>query len=171
MNTALTRFSNYTDTAITIFSSIYSSVSEKISSYQAAAFDKARLSCLIPTLRRPFEPIFEYLRCKLGISDDEYMEAPPCNPEICSRSDVEEREISMSKPIPNMVLTNTTVGTIDDCFDGMTKLEFGARVLIKNIDDDSCEDPRFSDICNELYEEGKLVIEEDCSSPRYENNL
>ena len=137
--------------------------------YKAAAVDKARLSCLIPTLRRPFEPILEHFRCKLGISEDPYMEAPPCDPTICSSSEVEEREITMSKPIPSMVVMNVSIETIDDCFNDMTKLVYGSRVLIKAVDDESCEDPRYSDTCKELLEEDKVIMEDSCTSPRYEH--
>ena len=139
-----------------------------VSMYKAAAVDKARLSCLIPTLRRPFEPILEHFRCKLGIPEDAYMEAPPCDPTICTGSEVEEREITKSKPIPSMVLMNISVETIDDCFDDMTKLVYGSRVLIKAVDDESCDDPRFSDMCQELLKDDKVIMEDSCKSPRYE---
>ena len=142
-----------------------------ISLYQAAAFDKLGLSCLFPKLRRPFEPLFNYLRCKLGLAQDQYMEAPGCDPKICTVSDLEEREITMSKPIPSLELMDMSVETIDDCFDDMNKIVYGVRVLMKNIDDDSCEDPRFGEICDQLYEEGKVLIEENCVSPRYEDIL
>ena len=151
------------------FTNIYSGITGMVSMYKAAVVDKAQLSCLIPKLRRPFEPILEHFRCKLGISEDEYMEAPPCDPTICSPSEVEEREITMSKPIPSMVLMNISVETIDDCFQDMTKLQYGARVLIKVADDESCEDPRYSDTCKELLEENKVIMEDSCTSPRYVN--
>ena len=155
------------DTVIDRFTNIYSGITEMVSMYKAAAVDKARLSCLIPTLRRPFEPILEHFRCKLGISEDPYMEAPPCDPTICSSSEVEEREITMTKPIPSMVLMNISVETIDDCFNDMTKLVYGSRVLIKSVDDESCDDPRFSDMCQELLKDDKVIMEDSCQSPRY----
>ena len=170
VDTALTRLSNYTDTAVTIISSIYSAALEKISLYKTAALDKARLSCFLPILIRPFEPILEHFRCKLGISEDPYMEAPPCDPAMCSTSEIEDREITMSKPIPSMVLMNVSVETIDDCFQDMQKLKYGARVLIKTTDDESCDDPRFSDTCQNLFEENKVIMEDTCASPRYEKN-
>ena len=156
------------DTVIDRFTGIYSGITEMVSMYKAAAVDKARLSYLIPILRRPFEPILEHFRCKLGISEDPYMEAPPCDPTICSSSEVEEREITMTKPIPSMVLMNISVETIDDCFGDMTKLVYGSRVLIKSVDDESCEDPRFSDMCQELLKDDKVIMEDSCQSPRYE---
>ena len=75
----------------------------------------------------------------------------------------------MSKPIPSMVLMNISVETIDDCFNDMTKLVYGSRVLIKAVDDESCEDPRYSDMCKKLLEEDKVIMEDSCTSPRYEH--
>ena len=142
-------------------------MTEKISLYKAEALDKARLSCLLPILRRPFEPILEHFRCKLGISEDEFMEAPPCDPTMCSPSEVEDREITMTKPIPNMILMNVSIETKDDCFQDMTKLKYGSRVLIKVADDESCEDPQFGGLCEQLMKEDKVIIEDTCSSARY----
>merc|ERR1719350_1314661 len=71
----------------------------------------------------------------------------------------------MSKPIPSMVLMNVSVETIDDCFQDMQKLRYGARVLIKTTDDESCDDPRFSDTCQNLFEENKVIMEDTCASP------
>ena len=95
------------------------------------------------------------------------MEAPPCDPTICSKSEIEDREITMTKPIPSMVLMNISVETIDDCFQDMTKLQYGARVLIKVADDESCDNPRFSDMCESLLKEDKVIMEDTCSSTRY----
>ena len=155
------------DSIIARFMNIYAGLIEMVSVYKAAAVDKARLSCFIPYLRRPFEPILERFRCKLGILEDPYMEAPACNPIICSPSEVEEREITMTKPIPSMVLMNMSVQTIDDCFNDMAKLVYGTRVLIKVTDDEGCDNPRFSDTCQDLLKDDRVVMEESCTSPRY----
>ena len=141
------------DTAITKFSNIFGYVIEIVSMYKAAAVDKARLSCIIPTLRRPFEPILDHFRCKLGISEDQYMEAAPCNISNCLKSEKEEREITLTKPIPSIALMNMSVETIDDCFNDMKKLEYGIRVLIKVADDESCDEPRFIGMCQRLLDE------------------
>ena len=156
------------DTAITKYINIFTHISEMVSMYKAAAVDKARLSCLIPTLRRPFEPILESVRCKLGISEDQYMEAAPCNPSNCSISELEERDITMTKPVPSMTLMSMSVETIDDCFNDMKKLEYGIRALIKIADDESCDNPRFFDMCQKLFDENKVIMEESCYSPRYD---
>ena len=154
---------------MTKFESISSYVSEMLSLYKAAALERARLRCLIPWIRRPFEPLFEHIRCKLGISEDDYMEAAPCDSSICSKSEFEGRDITMSKPIPSMVLMQLSIETIDDCFEDMTKLLYGARVLITNVDDGNCEDPRFKEQCEQLFKEDRVLMEADCSSPRYED--
>ena len=154
-------------TAISPFIDLYAYARYRVNQYKAAALDKARLSCLIPTIRRPFEPIFEHLRCKLGLTEDEFMEAPPCSPSIClSTPHLETREITVSKPIPNMTPMNLNVQTIDDCFDNMSKLQFGARVLIKLVDD-SCDNPKFTDRCTRLFEDRKIVVQDDCSTLGY----
>ena len=75
----------------------------------------------------------------------------------------------MSKPIPSMILMQLSIETIDDCFEDMTKLLYGARVLMTNVDDGSCEDPRFKEQCEQLFKEDKVLMEADCSSPRYED--
>ena len=73
----------------------------------------------------------------------------------------------MTKPIPSMVLMNISVQTKDDCFRDMTKLQYGSRVLIKIADDENCEDPRFSDLCEQLMKDDKVIMEDTCSSARY----
>ena len=94
------------------------------------------------------------------------MEDPPCDPTICSKSEIEDREITMARPIPSMVLMNISVGTKDDCFQEMTKLQYGARILIKVADDENCGDPIFSEMCQKLFEDDKVIMEDTCSSAR-----
>ena len=94
------------------------------------------------------------------------MEDPPCDQTICSASEIEDRQLSMIKPIPSMILMNISVETIDDFFQDMTKEQYGVKVLINVLDDDSCEDPRLHEICKSLFEENKVIMEEACSMPR-----
>ena len=101
---------------------------------------------MIPKLGRPFEPILEHFRCKLGISEDEYMEVPPCDSTICSASEIEDRERTMTKPIPSMVLMNISMETIDDFFQDMTKVQYGVNAVINVLDGDSCDDPRLQEL-------------------------
>jgi hypothetical protein len=63
-----------------------------------------------------------------------------------------------------MILMNVSIETKDDCFEDMTKLKYGSRVLIKVADDESCEDPQFGGLCEQLMKEDKVIIEETCSS-------
>ena len=65
-----------------------------------------------------------------------------------------------------MIDMNLAVQTIDDCFSEMTKLVFGARILIKIVDDQDCKDPRYENICNDLFQSDMVIDEENCSSPR-----
>ena len=101
---------------------------------------------MIPKLGRPFEPILEHFRCKLGISEDEYMEVPPCDSTICSASEIEDRELTMNKPIPCMIFMNILVETIDDFFQDMTKVQYGVKAVINVLDGDSCDDPRLQEL-------------------------
>ena len=55
---------------------------------------------------------------------------------------------------------------IDDCFQDMSKLQYGVRVLIRVSDNESCDDPRLHEICKSLLEEDKVIMEEACSTPR-----
>ena len=66
---------------------------------------KLGIGCLVPKITRPYEPMFRYLRCKLGIKDDEYMEAAQCNTVRCEESISEEKIITNSRP--------TTLGMVN----------------------------------------------------------
>ena len=145
----------------------WSNLSIMLSSYKSKVWEKLGLRCLFPRLRQPFEPILEHFRCELGISKDPYVEASSCNRTICRGDQVEVREITMSKPVPRMIDMNLAVQTIDDCFPGMRKLVYGARVLMKIIDDQYCGDSNYERMCTKLFEDKQVVVEEGCSTPRY----
>ena len=144
----------------------WSNVFIMVSLFKARIWESAGLACLIPKLRRPFEPFFDWFRCKLGLAEDEFMEAPPCNVTACDNPEIEEREITMGKGIPELEFMNLKVQTKDDCFPEMTKVVYGARVLAKSVDDSSCDDPKYGSLCQELFNEGRVIIEEDCTTPR-----
>ena len=109
---------------------------------------------MIPKLRWPLEPILEHVRCKLGISEDEYMEVSPCDPPFCSALEI----LQWPNRYPS--------GNNRRLFPRYDKLQYGARALIKVLDDESCEDPRLHEICKSLFEEDKVIMEEACSTPR-----
>ena len=134
---------------------------------KAKFYEALRIQCLVPRLLRPWEPIFDYARCKMGLQDDGSMEAPGCNAASpCVNPVTDEREITRSQPIP-MDVTRLEVNTIDDCFPEMRKIEYGSRTLIKLVDDESCEDPRNTEVCQELLNQNRVISEEDCKTPEY----
>ena len=126
--------------------------------------------CLFPKLMRPFEPIIQSFKCKLGLNEDGFMENPPCNESTCLNPEIEDRPITRDRGLPNLdFMIEDMVSTMDDCFNDMTKLVYGSRVLIKAVDDESCDDSRYSDTCKELLEEDRVIMEDSCTSPRYEH--
>ena len=96
------------------------------------------------------------------------MEVPSYNQISCSESKIEEKEITMEKQIPDLKIINLQVRTKDDCFPGKPKVMFGARILIKLMDDLPCNDPQFESSCQELFEQNQVIFTEDCIDSRFE---
>lgn len=157
-------------TAIRRWSNLLSSISRHSSYIKAKAWEQAGLACLFPKLRRPFNPIFRHIRCRLGLFEDEFMEVPSYNQISCSDSEIEEKEISMEKQIPHLKIINLQVRTKDDCFPDKPKVMFGARILIKLMDDLPCNDPKFKSSCQELFEQNQVIFTEDCVDARCRGN-
>ena len=122
---------------------------------------------MIPKVMRPFESIFKYIRCLLGLNeDDNFMEAPPCKASSCTNPTLEEKLITRDRGFPNMdFMIEDQVSTMDDCFDDMEKVVYGSRVRATLVDDESCDDPKYKQICDNLIEENRMLFEEDCKSP------
>ena len=139
---------------------------QKIARAKAKKYQKLGISCLVPRLLNLFnmDEIAESLRCKLGLEDD-FMEAPKCNSTRCTASETEDREITNDLGLPNMDNTMLSPSTLDDCFIGMKKLTYGARILIKIIDDAPCDSPEYEETCNNLLEEDRVIMEEECELP------
>ena len=126
------------------------------------------LDCLFPKLTRPYEPMFKYFRCKLGLSGDGFMETPPCNASACLNPKIEDREITRDLGLPNLdFMIQDQVSTMDDCFEDMPKVMYGARVRAKLVDDQPCDDPKYQPICQELIEQNRMLSEDDCENSRY----
>ena len=123
------------------------------------------IGCLVPKMIHPFEPMFRYLRCKLGLDGDEYMEAAQCNEISCDES-LEEKVITNSRPAP-MIMMDLDVQTMSDCFGEMREIQYGARVLAKIVRDASCDDPQYQQICKELMNENRVIEEDGCRTRRY----
>ena len=123
--------------------------------------NKLGIGCLVPKLTHPFEPMFRYLRCKLGFKDDEYMEAAQCNAVRCEESISEEKLITNSRPT-TLRMMNLDVQTKSDCFKDVREVKYGARVLAKLIRDASCDDPEYQQICQDLLNENRIIEEDGC---------
>ena len=116
---------------------------------------------------RPFIQILEYTRCKLGLSEDGFMETPPCNATSCREPDIQDRPITRDMGIPNFdFMMAGKVSTLDECFPDMGKIDYGARVVAKLVDDQSCDDARYSSICQEALQENRTVSVESCQTQK-----
>ena len=148
-------------------SPLFRKISKRVAKIQASiapikmrVVDKLGIGCLVPKLIHPFEPMFRYLRCKLGLDEDEYMEAAQCNEISCEES-LEEKVITNSRPAP-MIMMDLDVQTMSDCFGEMREVQYGARVLAKIVRDASCDDPQYQQICQELMNENRVIEEDGC---------
>ena len=141
-------------------------VMQKLSMAKALFYENFGLACLVPRLLHPWEPIFDYARCQLGIKIDDFMEAPICNRTLCTDSEIEDREITNDNGMQNIDTSTLDVNTVDDCFNNMNKVTYGVRVLAKLIDDVSCDDPEHKEECDRLIADQRIVEEETCQLPR-----
>ena len=139
---------------------------QTISMMKATFYEKLRIQCIVPRLMYPLQPILEYTRCKLGLEDEGFMEAPVCNITLCSETDIEEREITMDNGIQNLDTSTLNVNTMDDCFNNVEKVTYGVRVLAKLVDDVNCDDPEFKEACDEEIANQRIIEEERCELPK-----
>ena len=58
------------------------------------------------------------------------------------------------------------VNTLDECFSGMGKIAYGARVIAKLVDDQSCDDARYNSICQETLQANRTVSIEACQTQK-----
>ena len=141
----------------------YEKVRSRIGRLKMRLYDKLGIGCLFPKLIHPFEPTLRYFRCKLGLEDDEYMEAAQCNAMTCEES-LEEKIITNDIGPAPMKMMNLDVQTMSDCFDDMKEVKYGARVLAKIVRDGSCDDPKYQQICMDLMNENRVIEEENCQT-------
>ena len=141
---------------------------------QARLFDELGIACVLPKLGHyfhsllgPIMPKIERLRCRLGLVDDGTMEAPSCNAAACIDPEIEDREITGDRGMPNLDFMRLETSTMDDCFGNMRKIQYGARVVANLVEDESCDDARYTGICEELKSQNRTVLEETCTSLRY----
>ena len=145
---------------------LITNVQSKISSLQSRAFQKLGIACLFPKLLRPFNPLIERVKCKLGLNDDGFMETPPCNTTACLNPIIEDRQITRDLGLENLdFMVEDTVSTMDQCFEDMDEVTYGSRVIAKLVDDQSCEDPRYESLCEQAMAEDRIIDELDCQTP------
>ena len=146
---------------------LFTNFQTKISDLQSRAFQKLRISCLLPKLLRPFEPLMKHIKCKLGLDEDGFMETPTCNATECMNPMITDREITRDLGLPNLdFMVEDTVSTMDQCFPEMERVTYGSRVLAKLVDDQPCDDPRYESICKEAMEMDQVIVEEDCKTAK-----
>ena len=133
----------------------------RIGRIKMRAANNLGIGCLVPKVTRPFETMFRYLRCKMGIKDDEYMDAAQCNAVRCEESISEEKMITNSRPT-TLRMMNLDVQTKSDCFKDVREVKYGVRVLAKLIQDASCDDPEYQQICQDLLNENRVIEEDGC---------
>ena len=96
------------------------------------------------------------------------MRIPPCNAADCIDPIIEDKLITRHNGFPNMDYMNRgQINTLDDCFEDMDKVTYGARIRLKLIDDQPCEDVRYKTICDEQTIQNRVLEEENCRSPGY----
>ena len=140
-------------------------IQKKIGKLKMRLYDKLNIACLVPKIVRPFQNILMYARCKLGLDEDEYMEAAPCNEMQCEES-IEEKEITHDIGPANMTMLNLGVQTMSDCFGEMRPIMYGSRVLAKIVDDQSCDDPAYQQECQELLDQNRIIDEDQCQTAK-----
>ena len=49
----------------------------------------------------------------------------------------------------------------------MEKIDYGARVIAKLVDDEPCDNPEYDSICQEAMQQNRTVLEESCETSKY----
>ena len=124
--------------------------------------------CYGPRFLEPFEPMIKDIKCKLGLIDDRFMPAPPCDFEKCVKPALEESEITRDMGFANPEdLTRGQVNARGDCFEDVEPIMYGVRVQVTLLKDAPCEDYRYQKMCQEAMYENRVVSEDECRSPGY----
>ena len=165
--------------------STLSRLTKPISDKKSELLQNAGLSCVYPKLIRPFQPILDKVSCIVGLDEEQenqFLKTEKCNfgvlatpPYTCSEPSLETKPIQQGLKLrPDMedIEQEDIIRTLDDCFPGeMTKATYGARVHVVMVNDESCEDELYADICQEQENLNRILFEEDCLSPGYDYAL
>ena len=139
--------------------------SSRFSSFKSRIYEKLGLACLFPKLLRPFSSIMKYMRCKLGIKEDDFLESPKCDVDRCLNPKVENKFITHDLGIPNLDPTiEEKVSTIDGCFPNMPKMDYGVRIRADIVEDGDCEHEKYKKICEEEMNSNRILFEEKCKT-------
>ena len=146
----------------------FTRVHSAVSKMGAVIVRKLRIQCLIPKLYRPFEPVFRYTKCLQGINGNKSMKSiTPSVATICQNPTEEQKLITHSRGLPNLdSMIAGKISTIDDCFSDIEKILYGARVKVKIVDDEPCQNPNYKKICQKAIEQNRVLFEANCQSQR-----
>ena len=108
----------------------------------------------------------------LEIRDNETVKTDCASLPQCEVGDLEERVIDRELPNPSCPiglcpdldeLLEGEINMASKCIRGMKEPSFGVRVRVMLIDDASCDDPRYTPICEEEMAKSRVV---NCPEPR-----
>ena len=134
---------------------------------KAQVFEFLRLQCLMPYILQPYKPMLTYIRCLLGLNSDSSIKVPPCRSIQCTQTENEVREITRHLDVNlDQDFTNLRVRTTADCFPNQKKIQYGARILAKLVDDISCDDIRYQSVCDTLLNQNRVILMDSCNSER-----
>ena len=145
----------------------FTRIQDKFAMLKVTILDKLGLQCLVPRILHPLMPIMTYVKCALGLNNDKgFMDVNPHRNNSCSDLETQVTEINHHLEVPHFDITNLQVRTMDNCFSGMQKTVYGTRILTKLVNDESCEDQRYASLCEELFSQDRVIVEERCETPR-----
>ena len=149
-----------------------SNMQSRLSGLAASVVQKLRLQCLVPKLTRPYEHIFKYTKCLLGLNNKVFTTnsstcSTPYSTHFCMNPALEPKFITHDRGFPNLDFTiEGQVSTMDDCFHDMEKVVYGTRIRVRIVDDESCDDPKYAKICQQAINQKRILLEENCQSQR-----
>ena len=143
-------------------------VFDKASNVISKIIKQLGLACIFPKLSRPFDPFIKHVKCSLGLNKKEILEVQPCSDNLCSNTIIYDKKITRDRQLSNLDFWVKDTGIrVDECFQKMETETYGARVIVKLVDDQPCDDPRFESLCREMISRGRVIFESYCKSPRY----
>ena len=105
------------------------------------------------------------MRCKLGIKEDDFLDAPKCDADRCLSSKIENKFITHDLGIPNLdPMMEGKVSTLDGCFPNMPKMDYGVRIRAEIVEDGDCELEKYKKICEEEMTSNRVLFEENCKT-------